>query len=53
MADKLRLALLINGIDLGGWMGGLISAQHDEPEMRETVAGFSRALSMLKDEGEI
>jgi glutamate-1-semialdehyde 2,1-aminomutase len=53
LADKLRLALLINGIDLGGWMGGLVSAQHGEPEMRDTVAGFSRALAMLKDEGEM
>jgi glutamate-1-semialdehyde 2,1-aminomutase len=53
LADKLRLAMLVNGVDLGGWLGGLVSAQHGEDDMRETVNAFRRALAMLKDEGEI
>jgi glutamate-1-semialdehyde 2,1-aminomutase len=52
LADKLRLALLVNGVDLGGWIGGLVSAQHGEQEMRQTVAAFRSAIAMLKDESE-
>ena len=48
---KLRLAMLVNGVDMTGWPGGTISATHGDAELSETLAAFRTALAMLKDEG--
>jgi len=50
-AQKLRLAMLINGVDITGWPGGTISATHGDAELAETIAAFEKSLGMLKDEG--
>ncbi len=52
LVDKLRMALLVNGVDMNGWPGGLTSAAHTDEDVRETLEAFERSLVMLKDEGE-
>lgn len=44
----LRLALLVEGIDIAGWPGGMISATHDDGCVERTIAGFRSALHSLK-----
>ncbi|MEQ9125910.1 MAG: aminotransferase class III-fold pyridoxal phosphate-dependent enzyme [Alphaproteobacteria bacterium] len=50
-AQKLRLAMLTNGVDITGWPGGTISASHGDAELAETLTAFETSLRMLKDEG--
>ncbi len=53
VANKLRLAMLVEGVDLMSWPGGLVSATHGQDDIDRTVAAFDKALAMLRDEGEI
>lgn len=50
---KLRLALLINGVDVSSKPGGLCSCVHGDHDLELTAAAFERALQMLIDEGEL
>jgi glutamate-1-semialdehyde 2,1-aminomutase len=52
-ADRLRLALLINGVDVNGRIGGFLSATHGETEIAATTNAFREAISMLRAEGEV
>jgi glutamate-1-semialdehyde 2,1-aminomutase len=47
----LRLALLVNGVDISGWPGGLVSAAHGEDEVGETLAAWAESLKMLQADG--
>jgi len=47
---KLRLGLLINGVDIMGSGGGVISATHDETDLDHTVDAFAATLTMLQAE---
>jgi glutamate-1-semialdehyde 2,1-aminomutase len=53
LAQKFRLALLINGIDVNGKLSGVVSATHGEAEFDRTVAGFRAALELMKAEEEL
>ena len=50
LLNKLRLALLIGGVDISGSGGGVISATHDADDLRQTVAAFEQAVTMLSAE---
>lgn len=50
---KLRLALLINGVDVTGWPGGTVSVAHGEADMSHTAEAFARALHLLRQDGEL
>jgi glutamate-1-semialdehyde 2,1-aminomutase len=50
---KLRLAMLLNGVDITGWPGGTISAAHSEDDLKATLDAFGEALAMLRREGEV
>ena len=50
---RLRLALLLNGVDTNPRLGGLVSAAHSAQDVAETVAAWRAALGMLKAEGEL
>ena len=50
-ADRLRLAMLINGVDITGWPGGVISAAHDDNDLEHTVGAFEESLKMLRADG--
>lgn len=51
--QKLRLALLANGVDIMGAPGGVVSAMHGEREIADTVDAFRTAVRWLKEDGEI
>ena len=53
LADRLRLAMLSNGVDVNGWPGGVISAAHGEAELAETAGALRESLRMLKAEDAI
>lgn len=50
LVDNLRIALLLNGVDIGGWPGGMTSAAHTTEDLERTVAGFRSAIALLKSE---
>lgn len=50
---KLRLALLLNGVDVSSKPGGLTSCVHSDADIEQTADAFRRALIMLREEGEI
>ncbi len=53
LLGKLRLGMLINGVDLKGWRGGFLSAVHDDNDIERTTEAWRKTLRMLKDEGEL
>lgn len=53
LASRLRVALLVNGVDTNGRIGGFTSATHTDDDVTETAAGFKAAIAMLRAEGEI
>ncbi len=50
IATKLRLGLLINGVDMNGKIGGSLSAVHSEEDITHTVDAFRSAINMLREE---
>lgn len=48
---QLRLAMMVNGVDISGWPGGLLSAAHQERDIAETLAAFEASLDMMKQVG--
>jgi glutamate-1-semialdehyde 2,1-aminomutase len=52
-AQRLRLAMLANGVDIMGAPGGLVSAVHGPDEVGQTLEAFRTAVRALKEEGEI
>ena len=53
LMNKLRLALLIGGVDISGSGGGVISATHDEADLEQTVTAFDQATAMLISEEDL
>lgn len=53
LVNKLRLALLIHGVDIMGWPGAPTSAVHSHDDLERTVGAFGLAVQMLRDEGEL
>ncbi|MSP05370.1 MAG: aminotransferase class III-fold pyridoxal phosphate-dependent enzyme [Acetobacteraceae bacterium] len=53
LSNKLRLALLVNGVDISGRLGGFTSATHNTVEINDTVDAFREATRMLRFEGEL
>jgi glutamate-1-semialdehyde 2,1-aminomutase len=53
LAARLRLALLVQGIDGNGRLGGFLSATHTQSDVDETVAGWREAIAMLRAENEL
>jgi glutamate-1-semialdehyde 2,1-aminomutase len=51
MANKLRLAMLVAGVDIMGAPGGTVSATHGEREIDQTISAFEQALRAIRDEG--
>jgi glutamate-1-semialdehyde 2,1-aminomutase len=53
LAARLRLALLVQGIDGNGRLGGFLSATHTGADVAEAVAGWREAVHMLRAENEL
>ena len=48
---KLQLAMLVNGVDISCWPGGVLSAAHTAEDISWTVDAFREALQMLRSDG--
>jgi glutamate-1-semialdehyde 2,1-aminomutase len=53
LVNKLRLALLVNGVDVNSRIGGFLSATHKEDDVAHTADAFRQAVRMLRQEGEL
>jgi glutamate-1-semialdehyde 2,1-aminomutase len=53
LVNKLRLAMLVNGVDLNPRGGGLLSCTHTSDDVANTTAAFREAVRMLKQEAEL
>ncbi|MFO1350465.1 MAG: aminotransferase class III-fold pyridoxal phosphate-dependent enzyme [Gammaproteobacteria bacterium] len=53
LLHKFQLAMLLNGVHITSWPGGLVSATHTEADLAGTIEAFKKSLRMLKEEGEI
>jgi glutamate-1-semialdehyde 2,1-aminomutase len=53
VANQLRLAMLIAGVDIMGAPGGVVSATHGEREIEQTVSAFRQAVRMIKASGPV
>jgi glutamate-1-semialdehyde 2,1-aminomutase len=47
---KLRLAMLVNGVDLKGFRGGIVSAAHTQADVDCTLDAWRKSLRALKEE---
>jgi glutamate-1-semialdehyde 2,1-aminomutase len=53
LANQLRLAMLISGVDIMGAPGGIVSASHGEREIEQTVNAFRQAMRLMQTAGAI
>jgi glutamate-1-semialdehyde 2,1-aminomutase len=53
LINRLRLAMLANGVDIMGGPGGVVSATHGPREVALTLEAFSTAVRWLKAEGDV
>ncbi|MEE8248341.1 MAG: aminotransferase class III-fold pyridoxal phosphate-dependent enzyme [Alphaproteobacteria bacterium] len=53
LLTKLRLALLVNGVDLNGKPGGTVSAAHGEADIEHAADALRAAIDMLRAEGDL
>lgn len=51
LAMKLRLGMLVHGVEIFSWPGGPTSAVHTDDDLRRTVDAFRGTLEMLHAEG--
>lgn len=50
---KLRLGMLVHGVEIFSWPGGPASAMHGDEELGRTITAFRQSLRLLKAEGDI
>jgi glutamate-1-semialdehyde 2,1-aminomutase len=50
---KMRLAMLVHGIDLKSWRGGIVSSAHTQADIDLTLEAWQRSLRALKEEGDL
>jgi glutamate-1-semialdehyde 2,1-aminomutase len=53
ITHRLRIAMLLNGVDFTNWPGALASAAHGEADVADTVEAFREAVRLLKREGDL
>jgi len=53
LAVKLRVGMLLHGVEIFSWPGGPTSAVHTDDDLQLTVDAFARTIAMLREEGEI
>ncbi len=53
LVTKLRLALLLEGIDVNGKPGGSVSAAHEVADIEHAAGALARAIDWLRAEGDL
>ena len=50
---KLRIGVLLHGVDIQGWPGAPVSAAHTDADLNRTIEAFRGTIRMLRDEGDL
>ena len=50
---KLRLAMLVHGVDLNARASGVLSSVHGDDDVAQTIDALEGAIGMLKDDGDV
>ena len=53
LVGRMRLAMLVNGVDLNPRLGGFTSVTHQASDVADTVAAFREAIRMMRAENEL
>jgi glutamate-1-semialdehyde 2,1-aminomutase len=53
LVNRLRLALLVNGVDVGGRIGGFLSCTHTADDVAHTASAWRDSIRMLRQDGEL
>ena len=53
LVGRMRLAMLVNGVDLNPRLGGFTSVTHQASDVTDTVGAFREAIRMLRAENEL
>ncbi len=53
LTHRLRLAMLVQGVDFNSWPGAILSAVLSPDDLAQTIEAFREALRMLKREGDL
>jgi len=53
LVNRLRLALLVNGVDVGGRIGGFLSCTHTADDVAQTAAALRESIRMLRQDGDL
>ena len=53
LGRKMRLAMLVQGVDLNSRLGGLLSSAHEMADVEAAVGAFREAVGMVRAEGEL
>jgi len=51
LLTKLRLGMILCGVELFSWPGGPTSAVHSDLDLQHTVTAFAETLTMLREDG--
>ncbi len=53
ITHRLRIAMLLHGVDLNNWPGAIVSAVLSDQDLADTVDAFRDALRLLRREGDL
>lgn len=53
IALKLRIGMLLHGVDIQGWPGAPVSAAHTDADREQTIEAFRQTIRALRDEGDL
>jgi glutamate-1-semialdehyde 2,1-aminomutase len=53
ITHRLRVAMLIHGVDFNNWPGAIVSATLSDQDVADTVDAFREALHLLRREGDL
>jgi glutamate-1-semialdehyde 2,1-aminomutase len=53
IAQRLRIAMLLHGVDFTNWPGAMVAAVHGEVDVADTAEAFRESVRLLKREGDI
>jgi glutamate-1-semialdehyde 2,1-aminomutase len=53
VVHKMRLGMMLHGVDFSSHPGGVASATHGEAELEDTVSAMRKTVRMLRAEGEL
>ena len=53
LVSRLRLALLLHGVDVNGRLSGFTSAAHDAADVADAAQALRASVRMLREEGEV